>query len=263
MASFFSSVLNDADKLEKEYLGPDYKYYDAIKSPPQLGMGTKGDDLSKDVAGLIAYVEALITGEGEAVKKPLGNKFFLKTPAQCKDIKTKKNVDRYMYINNAPTGELAIFPDMPDINLGNDFKGLVPGILNDIQDLNPLTLFSSFMEGEYPPCAEVTLPVIDENGVTSKASHFVAISDLKLAESRGQIKKGTVTSEMEKEVENINKTSATQEGFIGFNNARNGLLREASKYRNRKSTFEKVYLALYMAFIAYVAYKGYKILMKK
>ena len=107
--NFFEDVLDDAKNVEERILGPDYKYWKQIKSPQQMGMSTEGSisTIAKDVGGLINYVEVLVTGGGSASStgRPLGNKFFLKTAATCKD-KSGQIVDRYMYVNNVPDGDI-------------------------------------------------------------------------------------------------------------------------------------------------------------
>ena len=62
----------------------------------------------RDVEGIIAYVEILVEGGGKANRagKALGDRFFLKTAAKCKDVNTKKEVDRYHYINNQIDGKI-------------------------------------------------------------------------------------------------------------------------------------------------------------
>ena len=75
-------------------------------------MSSKGSisAVSKDINGLISYVEVLVTGKSKASVSggPLGNKFFLKTGAKCKDIANDASnnelVDRYIYVNNVPQG---------------------------------------------------------------------------------------------------------------------------------------------------------------
>ena len=93
MTNFFDQALGDVKKLEEDLLGPDYSYYSQIKSPGQMGMGSKGDTktLEKDIAGLIGYVDLLVAGGGEAskVKGPLGDKFFLKTGATMQRYENK------------------------------------------------------------------------------------------------------------------------------------------------------------------------------
>ena len=51
MTNFFEQALGDVGKLEEDLLGPDYSYYSQIKSPGQMGMGSKGDTktLEKDI----------------------------------------------------------------------------------------------------------------------------------------------------------------------------------------------------------------------
>ena len=48
----------------------------------EIGMSSKGNmgALAQDVAGLIAYTEVLVSGQGKASRpgKPLGNRFYLK-----------------------------------------------------------------------------------------------------------------------------------------------------------------------------------------
>ena len=83
MSNIFNEVLTDANGVQDKLLGPTYPYYDNIKSPSQLGMGDKGTikQMTKDIDGLIDYVEVLVSGKSKAsaTGQPLGNKFFLQT----------------------------------------------------------------------------------------------------------------------------------------------------------------------------------------
>ena len=108
--NYFKQALNDLDGLEKKLLGPNYAYYNQIKNPAELGMSTKGDAISNNLAGLVAYTEVLVTGEGNASKPggPLGDKFFLKTGAKCKDKETGEQVTRSLYFNNVPDGSIPL-----------------------------------------------------------------------------------------------------------------------------------------------------------
>jgi hypothetical protein len=82
MSGFFQEVMGNLDDVQEKLLGPDYKYFKQIKTPTELGVSSEGglDHLSKDVSALIAYVELLVAGTGDASStgQPLGNKFFLK-----------------------------------------------------------------------------------------------------------------------------------------------------------------------------------------
>ena len=81
MSGIFKDVMGNLDDVQQKLLGPDYKYYEQIKTPTELGVTSDGglDHLSDDVSALIAYVELLVSGTGEAsaTGNPLGNKFFL------------------------------------------------------------------------------------------------------------------------------------------------------------------------------------------
>ena len=71
-----------------------YPYSKNIRSPKSLYMGASGSlpQLGRNLDGLVDYVEVLITGKGaSATGRPLGNKYFMKTGAKCKDEKTKKD----------------------------------------------------------------------------------------------------------------------------------------------------------------------------
>ena len=149
MSNFFTEIENDVGQVEENLLGPSYKYYQKVSTPGQMGMSSEGSlgALVKDAAGLINYVELLVsgTGPGSTTGQPLGNQFFLKTGAKCKDIKTGNLETRNLYINNIPTGQIPFISS----GLGMDFpsfKGLIPAVLQDMEDLNPFDMF----KGRYP-----------------------------------------------------------------------------------------------------------------
>jgi hypothetical protein len=178
MSNLFEEVLTDVNGVQERLLGPDYKYYDNIKTPAQIGMSDKGDltTLSKDVNGLIAYVELLVAGSGPASKtgKPLGNKFFLKTGGSCLDNKSKEKQDRYIYINNVPTGNIPFISSGMGANF-SEFKGLVPGTLTDLNAINPFAIMQSFLSGATPECQPLTMETIDINnnrGYNKSNNHY-------------------------------------------------------------------------------------------
>lgn len=187
MSNLFKDVMGDLDNVEQELLGPDYQYFKQIKTPTDLGVSSDGglDILAKDVSALIAYVELLVSGGGDAsvTGKPLGNKFFLKTGAKCKVVSSDSTngsiVDRYSYVNNVPDGNI------PFISSGlggvqfTDFEGLIPGTMSSAADINPFALFQSFEMGSTPDCQSVTLETIDSNNNVSSATNYVATADLK------------------------------------------------------------------------------------
>ena len=180
--NFFEEVLDDVKGVEQRILGPDYQYWKQIKSPGQMGMSTHGSmsTIAADVDGLIGYVEVLVTGKGQASATggPLGNKFFLKTAATCKDKKSKKVVDRYVYVNNVPDGSIPFISSGMNMNFG-DFEGLVPGTLSNVSALNPMLIFQAFMSGSQPECEEITLETIDVNNNRGTETRHVTTTDLK------------------------------------------------------------------------------------
>lgn len=178
--NIFKRALNDASGLEEKLLGPSYDYSSQIKTPDQLGMSKKGDlkTLSKDITGLTEYVKALVSGNSKATKaKYLGNKFFLKTGATCKAKDTEENVDRYVYVNNVPTGNIPFISSAMGVDF-KDFKGLIPGVMSELNNFNPFTIISSFMAGTNPECQEITLKVINNKNVSTNETHYVTTVDL-------------------------------------------------------------------------------------
>jgi hypothetical protein len=186
MSNFFNDVLGNLDNVEQDLLGPDYKYFKQIKTPSEMGVTSEGGlgHLSDDISGLIAYVQLLVSGGGDAsvTGKPLGNKFFLKTGAKCKVVSSDSTngnvVDRYAYVNNVPDGNI------PFISAGlggvqfTAFEGLIPGTMSDMAGLNPFALFQAFQMGSTPDCQSITLETIDANNNVSSATNYVATIDL-------------------------------------------------------------------------------------
>jgi hypothetical protein len=179
--NIFQQVLNDANGVQNQLLGPTYPYYQNVNTPSQIGMSSNGNlqTLGNDIEGLISYVELLVSGTGSASStgQPLGNKFFLKTGAKCMDTATNQQVDRYIYVDNVPTGDLPFISSA----MGEDFtefKGLIPGAMSDLNVLNPYTIMQSFLSGATPPCQEVTLQTIDNNNNSSNETQYVTLVDL-------------------------------------------------------------------------------------
>jgi len=180
-SNVFQDVLKDVNGIQTKLLGPDYPYYKNIKSPSDIGMSSAGNlsALTRDVNGLIAYVELLVSGGGKAsaTGKPLGNKFFLKTGADCLSTTTNQPVDRYIYINNVPQGNIPIISSGMGVNF-SEFKGLIPGTISDLNVLNPYTIMSSFLSGSNPKCQEITMQTIDTNNNVSNETHYVTTVDI-------------------------------------------------------------------------------------
>lgn len=173
--------MEDANRVQDKYLGPSYPYWKNIKTPSQIGMSDAGNltTLGKDVNGLIQYVEVLVSGDSSASTTggPLGNKFFLNTGGKCLANDTNQNVNRYIYINNVPQGNIPFVSSGMGTNF-SDFRGLIPGTMSNLNTLNPFTIMQAFMTGATPPCEKVTLETVDTNNNVSTQSHYVSTVDL-------------------------------------------------------------------------------------
>jgi len=182
MANLFEEVLHNAKAAEEKYLGPDYPYYKYIKTPSELGMSGEGSlkQLGTDIDGLVNYVEVLVTGNSRAsaTGQPLGNKFFLQTGGKCKDVASGQDVDRYVYIDNVPAGNIPLISSGLGVNF-SEFKGLIPGTISNLNAFNPMTMFQAFLSGSKPDCQEVTMETIDIYNNKSTQTHFVTLVDLK------------------------------------------------------------------------------------
>jgi len=190
MANLFEEVLKDAKGVEEKLLGPTYPYYKNIKTPQQIGMSDKGtiQQMSKNVEGLIKYVELLVSGKSKASStgNPLGNKFFLKTGAKCSaidscsnknDESTCKHVDRYIYVNNVPEGNIPFISSGLGVNF-SEFKGLIPGSMGNLNVLNPFAIMRSFLSGSTPPCQPLTMQTISVKNAKSSETHYVTLADI-------------------------------------------------------------------------------------
>ena len=175
MGDFFKDVAGGVEKAQAGFLGPTYNYAKQIKSPSELGMSGDGNmgALARDVAGLINYTEVLTTGKSRAQRPsgPLGNRFYLKTGGQCKS-KNGQLHNRWIYVNNIPTGAIPFLSGATGQVLG-DFRGLVPGTIENLGHLNPLALFGGFMQGTNPKCRPLKLP-----GSGGSGTKYVADADI-------------------------------------------------------------------------------------
>lgn len=183
--------------VKSDYLAPKYTYADKIIPPDKVlddHMITKDgktyiditgpnyDGLNDSVGAMISYMVLNTEGKNTAKKsidvidRELGNKFFLKTMLECKDIKTKKKVPRHIYLSNVSTGK---YPLLGDVT--TDMKGLVPGIISNLETFNPFKAVQELIGSSTPDCVKIKLETIGnipgEKPGSSQA--YVTIADLK------------------------------------------------------------------------------------
>tara|TARA_B100000035_G_scaffold314991_1_gene333360 strand:+ start:3550 stop:4290 length:741 start_codon:yes stop_codon:yes gene_type:complete len=182
MSNFFTKLNGESNSVADKVLGPKYDYAKNIKPPNELGMSSRGSipQAGRNVRGLIDYTEVLVTGSGRASRTggALGSRFFLETGAKCKDIKSKQVKTRSIYISNKPTGAIPFITSGTGSNF-KDFKGLIPGAIETMGQLNPVKLFQSFMIGGTPNCQAITMETIDGNNNKRSETKYVANSDIR------------------------------------------------------------------------------------
>jgi hypothetical protein len=179
--NIFNDVTKNLKETEEKILGPQYDYVKNIKSPGELGMSGKGSfaSLERNIKGIIGYTELLVTGNSRASKtgRPLGNKFFFKTGAKCKDKQTGNSTDRYIYVNNVPDGSIPFISSGLDTNF-TTFRGLIPGTMSNLSHINPLQILQSFMTGTNPECQPITMETIDVNNIINRDTKNVTTIDI-------------------------------------------------------------------------------------
>lgn len=158
----------------------EYSYVKSIKTPDNMGISGRGtlSQMTKNVSGLINYIDLLVTGDSKASKtgEPLGNKFFVRTGSTCKNVDTGNSEDRFIYINNKPSGKLPVLSQLGIRS--NNLKGLIPGILENANALDPSTIVNSLSGGLTPECMEVELETINKDNQKNKEKRFVSIQDI-------------------------------------------------------------------------------------
>ena len=68
-------------------------------------------------------------------------------------VKKQKLVDRYMFVNNIPDGNIPLISSASGGTNFSTFRGLIPGMLSNLNVLNPGDLFKSFNMSTEPKCA--------------------------------------------------------------------------------------------------------------
>lgn len=170
----------------------DYPYQDYIRTPKEIGMNDKGtiQQLGRNIKGLTEYVYLIVTGKSKASAtgdRPLGNKYFLKTGAKCQasdtcktdeaGVSTCQETDRYIYINNIPTGNIPFISSGMGVNF-SEFRGLLPGAMEKLKVLDPAAIFRSFKDGATPPCQQITMEIVDNNNNSREQSNYVTVGDI-------------------------------------------------------------------------------------
>jgi hypothetical protein len=148
--------MQSGSDVTTEVMGPSYSYADNIQGPSAMGVGSRGtiSQLTTNTGAIIDYVKYMISGPA------LGNQYFVNTGGSC-TAPDKSTQSRYNWINNISSGTEAL-PDALKNDLGgiaSDFNGLIPGILEDTEGLNPAHLLGALAADSTPTCECYTCPV--------------------------------------------------------------------------------------------------------
>lgn len=142
----WANLEKDPKNAQLDLLGPAYSYADNVPGPSSLGVGTDGSfsQLGTNSSAISTYVKTMVTGD-----PPLGNQYFVNTGGVC-TAPDGSTQPRMNYINNKASGADLMPASMSD--LGADFNGLIPGIVGDIEGLNPLYMFTALSSDGTPAC---------------------------------------------------------------------------------------------------------------
>lgn len=146
--SLWNDIDQGASNVSTDILGPSYSYSDNIPGPASKGVGSDGSfgQIFTNLGAATDYVKLMITGP------PLGNAFFINTGGTCvaPDGSTQS---RYNFINNLSSGSNLVPQGLNDLSfLTSDLNGLIPGIVGDLEGLDPLYVFNAMTADGNPPC---------------------------------------------------------------------------------------------------------------
>lgn len=278
---FFSDAAKGgASNVGSSFLGPTHNYAKEIRSPQELDMAPDGtmDAMAKNVSGIIAYTDVLVSGDSKAQHNsefnkpcdpgsgdncsPLGNSFYLETPGQCKDSQGKLH-KRYMYINNKPTGSIPFISDMTGKNTPG-LRGLIPGAIENLGHINPVGMFSAFLQGTNPKCSKLELKVTNGQAGKYVADADIATLDPCLWDSEGNPRKPGSTDNSGKnnwapEGKQVKTAGcSTKAGFMTMNKQMlNSKKQPLYQYElTTKDPIARVYNAVFGGLLIYLMYKG-------
>lgn len=147
--SLWADLDSGSSNVSQEVMGPSYSYADHIAGPSSMGVGSAGtiSQVATNTGAIIDYVKYMVAGPA------MGNQYFVNTGGSC-TAPDKSVQSRYNYINNVANGSDLLPQTMKDDLSGitSDFNGLIPGILEDVEGLNPVGLFSALAADSTPSC---------------------------------------------------------------------------------------------------------------
>ena len=185
---------SESDNGNVSFFGERYNYPTFILPPThpkmQFTEGGRAKDLAKNINGITSYVDLLISGDSKASLRknedgenlPLGGKYFMKTILKCKDVDTCQEVDRYVYMNNVPTGRIPFTKDTK-----TSYRGIVPGMLGNLEKMSPFDMIDKLFQPAIPKCKKVDLQVVlNDNDEGETMARHVSLDDLETLLERNE-----------------------------------------------------------------------------
>ena len=153
--------------------GQMFPFYKKVSTPNELGISPDGNKIESNVKLLKSYDDILISGSNG----PLGNKYFAPTGGKCRDVVTNKLVHRSIYINNVQDVS-APFVNNVSGEEYTQYKGLIPSIITDINEINPYNLYQAFTMGSEPSCRLINMDTISADGTKSTEPQHGYVTDI-------------------------------------------------------------------------------------
>lgn len=147
--TLWKDIDGGAGTVSNDILGPSYSYADNIPGPGAKGVGSDGSfgQVFTNLGAASDYVKYMITGPA------LGNAYYVNTGGTCV-APNGSTQSRFNFINNVSSGSNDVPAGMNDLSfLSSDLNGLIPGVVGDIEGLDPLYLFNALTADGNPPCA--------------------------------------------------------------------------------------------------------------
>ena len=157
---------------------PNFNFNASIPGPNEMGVRSKGSrgkhlaQIAKNAGAVSGYLDMVIGGTpsdftknlmGESSKniiRPLGGRFFIDTITKCKydnpETGLEEEVNKSMYMDMVPRGNaLGAEVSQKLRDSGFDTRGLIPGVMEDVQALNPMGLLNAAITGNNSKCIKV------------------------------------------------------------------------------------------------------------
>jgi hypothetical protein len=151
----WDNIKNSPSNVSNDILGPSYSYSDNIPGPTSLGVGSNGSfgQVFTNLGAATEYVKLMITGD-----PPLGNAYYVNTGGTC-TAPDGSTQSRMNFINNISTGKDLVPQSLNELSfLTSDLNGLIPGVVGDVESLDPLYLFNAMTADGTPACSCYSCP---------------------------------------------------------------------------------------------------------